>query len=75
MRVLDIIAHWHFFAVLSPGRRSMVDGRWSMVDGTPSVKQVPRTGGKLGFRGDVAAKPGVDRSTGQDVVFEFPVQE
>ena len=68
MRVLDIIAHWHFFAVLSPGRRSMVDG-------TPSVKQVPRTGGKLGFRGDVAAKPGVDRSTGQDVVFEFPVQE
>ena len=25
-----------------------------MVDGTPSVKQVPRTGGKLGFRGDVA---------------------
>ena len=68
MRVLDIIAHWHFFAVLSPGR-------WSMVDGTPSVKQVPRTGGKLGFRGDVAAKPGVDRSTGQDVVFEFPVQE
>ena len=46
-----------------------------MVDGTPSVKQVPRTGGKLGFRGDVAAKPGVDRSTGQDVVFEFPIQE
>ena len=28
-----------------------------MVDGTPSVKQVPRTGGKLGVRGDVAAKP------------------
>jgi hypothetical protein len=23
MRVLDIIAHWHFFAVLSPGRWSM----------------------------------------------------
>jgi hypothetical protein len=38
---------------------------WSMVDGTPSVKQVPQAGGKLGFGGDVAATPELTENSPQ----------